>query len=419
VPACDVTLPSPKKMFEEVKNQLQECKRGLLVKDDNLRKLREQMKHLESFRFVLFHKVRALEDERDPLEEQVESLKSNVGHMYDEFVREFRQKQGLSGEFQDKKNLAVALQEENVKYSWQLTQLKKDGRRLLNEMEQVLHPDTCGQFEKLPMLMANVLAKHQHLLQWSAPTKEDAKDDKLSDPFENPSKEANIIEEMVIQRDLLFRKNQIAVGAASQSKASCATDVRRLTSENAALIAEMNTLRNERKQWQRSYKELEARTMAADAETKAKARVAGNKGGNESMHSTASAPNLGAASPAPGRKGSKTGTADTPYVRRKVVDQQEVYRRQQQKGKNQLPPMAGGQQANQNTTSSLQNTTQEKRFAQSLDDVQAGSRTMERQGFDVGNLRQGIGHLPLQGDPAPDAIGEVPESFPAADGIQS
>lgn len=412
-------LAQSQKMFEEVKNQLQECKRGLLVKDENLRKLREQMKHLESFRFVLFHKVRALEDERDPLEEQVESLKSNVGHMYDEFVREFRQKQGLSGEFQDKKNLAVALQEENVKYSWQLTQLKKDGRRLLNEMEQVLHPDTCGQFEKLPMLMANVLAKHQHLLQWSAPTKEDAKDDKLSDPFENPSKEANIIEEMVIQRDLLFRKNQIAVGAASQSKASCATDVRRLTSENAALIAEMNTLRNERKQWQRSYKELEARTMAADAETKAKARVAGNKGGNDSMQSTASAPNLGA-SATPDRKGSKNGTADTPYVRRKVVDQQEVYRRQTQKGKNQLPPMnQGAQQASPNTTSSLIQTTQEKRFTQSMDDVQAGSRTMERQGFDVGNLRAqaGIGHLPLQGDPAP--IEEVAEAFPAADGIQS
>jgi len=83
-------LSQSQKMFEEVKKQLQECKRGLLVKDDNLRKLREQMKHLESFRFVLFHKVRALEDERDPLEEQVENLKGSVSSMYDEFVREFR-----------------------------------------------------------------------------------------------------------------------------------------------------------------------------------------------------------------------------------------------------------------------------------------------------------------------------------------
>merc|ERR1711865_408070 len=118
------------KMFEEVKGQLTECKKGLLVKDVSLKALREQMKHLESFRFVLFHKVRALEDERDPLEEQVEKLKSNVSDMYDEFVLEFRQKQHLSSEFDVKKNLAVALQEENVRYRSLLTQLKKDGKRL-------------------------------------------------------------------------------------------------------------------------------------------------------------------------------------------------------------------------------------------------------------------------------------------------
>ena len=44
-----------------------------------------------------------------------------------------------------------------------------------------------------------------------------------------------------------------------------AQDVRRLTSENAALIAEMNLLRNERKSWQRSYKEMEARMMVTRA----------------------------------------------------------------------------------------------------------------------------------------------------------
>merc|ERR1719502_1490533 len=174
-------LAQSQKMFEEVKNQLQECKRGLLVKDDNLRKLREQMKHLESFRFVLFHKVRALEDERDPLEEQVELLKSNVGDMYDEFVREFRHKQDLSQEFQDKKNLAIALQEENVKLRAQLTQLKKDGRRIINDMEQVLHPDTSAQFASISKAMAQVVAKHQNLQQWTPP-KEDIPENAV-DPF--------------------------------------------------------------------------------------------------------------------------------------------------------------------------------------------------------------------------------------------
>jgi len=411
-------LRQSQKMFEEVKNQLQECKRGLLVKDDNLRKLREQMKHLESFRFVLFHKVRALEDERDPLEEQVELLKSNVGSMYDEFVREFRQKQDLSQEFADKKNLASALQDDNVKLRALLTQLKKDGRRLINEMEQVLHPDTSAQSENLTKQMAQVLHKHQHLVQW-APPKDDVPASGV-DPFADPGKEASIIQEMVTQRDLLFRKNQIAVGAASQSKRECAQDVRRLTSENAALIAEMNLLRNERKSWQRSYKELEARMMALDAENNAKARLAGKSTGpgatNDSLNRSTSAPTIdsskgSAAGAQPGKprsRGSAGAVADTPYVRRKVVDQQEVYRRQKVKGMNQLPPVA--------------QTVQEKRFTQSLDQVHAGRKAMERQGFDMGSLtQQAASHLPLQtaGIAEPDSDGAVEQgSFPAAEGIQ-
>merc|ERR1719199_1378802 len=124
------------------------------------------MKHLESFRFVLFRKVRALEEERDPLEEQVQKLKTNVGDMYNEFVREFRQKQDLNQDFEEKKDLATALQAENAKLRKQMTQLKKDGRRLLQDMEAVLHPDSCTQFESLPRNMADVCEKHKKLLQW-------------------------------------------------------------------------------------------------------------------------------------------------------------------------------------------------------------------------------------------------------------
>merc|ERR1719491_395022 len=399
-------------MFKEVKNQLQECKRGLLVKDDNLRKLREQMKHLERFRFVLFHKVRALEDERDPLEEQVERLKSNVGDMYDEFVREFRHKQDLSQEFQDKKNLAGALQGENVKLRAQLTQLKKDGRRLINEMEQVLHPDTCAEFAHMPKQIASVLAQHQHLLQW-APPKEDIPENAV-DPFADAGKEASIIEEMVIQRDLLFRKNQIAVGAASQSKRECAQDVRRLTSENAALIAEMNLLHKEKKAWQRSYKEMEAKMMATDAEINAKARMAG-----KDFPRSASAPGFdsskgsGAGNASAGQ--SARGAADTPYVRRKVVDQQEVYRRSKVKGANMLPPAPGASPpvhpSGGADNARTKPTTQEKRFTQSLDQVHAGRSQMERQGFDVGSLSRqaAAANLPLQ------ATGE--SGMAAAEGV--
>jgi hypothetical protein len=393
------------------------------------------MKHLESFRFVLFHKVRALEDERDPLEEQVERLKSNVGDMYDEFVREFRQKQNFIQDFATSKNLSSALQKENVKLRAMLTQLKKDGKRLLNDMEQVLHPDTSEAYESLPKLMAEVCEKNKHLNQWAPPEEDEETGGKeAADPFAEAGKEAAIIEEMATQRDLLFRKNQIAVSAAAQSKRECAQDVRRLTSENAALITEMNTLRNEQKSWKRSYKELEARMMAMEANETAKARVAGKAGGNETVLRNSSAPALNSSDkgPSPGStqkprsRGSAGGgaVADTPYVRRKVVDQQEVYRRQKVKGANQLPPVSQAFGMGAAADPRMQQTSQEKRFTQSLEQGHAGKRHMERQGFDVGNLSREAeaiaSHLPLQASrgPVDTEMTDVPESFPAAEEIQ-
>jgi hypothetical protein len=403
-------------MFEEVKKQLEECKRGLLVKDESLKNIREQMKHLESFRFVLFQKVKMLEEERDPLEDQVNKLKSSVGDMYNEFVREFRQKQHLNQDFNEKKNLATALQEENVKLRAHFTQLKKDGRKLLSEMEQVLHPDTCAQFEKLPKMMAAICEKNKKMAHW-APPKDDAPQD-APDPFTDPSKDANLIEELVIHRDLLFRKNQIAVGAASQSKRESALDVRRLTSENAQLIAEMNKLRTERKSWQRSYKELEAKLINADAENNAKARLAG-KSSPEGVNRSSSAPSLDPSkSPMPRAGGNSGGGAgETPYMKRKVIDQQELYRRQKVKGMNSLPPM------NQPTaTATMKPAPPDKRFTQTVDE---GRQQMERQGFDMGSLRTHAiaSNLPLHGmkaqDPAETGDTGEPVSFASAEEIQT
>merc|ERR1719262_341975 len=79
------------------------------------------------------------------------------------------------------------------------------------------------------------------------------------------------------------------------------------------------------------------------------------QGGGMGRH--ASAPDLGGASGGPptgsgggrGRGGRTTvgpgapDAANTPYVRRKVVDQQELFRRQRQKVQNQLPPPQGSQ----------------------------------------------------------------------------
>jgi hypothetical protein len=301
-----------------------------------------------------------------------------------------------------------------------MTQLKKDGRRLLSEMEQVLHPDTSAVFEKLPMMMAAVCEKYKRMSQW-APPKDDAGSDQI-DPFADGSKDASMMEELVVHRELLFRKNLIAVNAASQSQRQCSQDVRRLTSENAQLIAEMNILRNERQSWQRSYKELEARVIAMDAETSAKARHTGKPVSTDGIKRCSSAPTLDPSNKQMKRhsKNLPGGVADTPYVKRKMVDQQEIYHRHKMRGMNKLPPMT------QATSQSVAKVSpRERLITESLNEVPVGHRQLEKQGFNLGNLRthaQAIAsHLPLhvvdvqeEGDEADDVVG----SFQNAETIQ-
>lgn len=362
-------LQASQEMVEKVRAQLKERERSLKVKDESLNKLREQMKHLESFRFVLFHKVRALEEERDPLEVQVNSLKTSVREMYTEFVREFRQKQKLDHALSDKSMLSSSLQQENVELRAQLVQLKKDSRRMMQQVEQVLHPDTTQDYTQMPKKLQSVLEKHQKLLDWK-PSDEPA-DDQRNEAEANGKA---LIEEMGIQRDLLFRKKEVATAAAEQTKRECTQDVRKLTSENAQLIVEMNTLRAENRCYQRSCREMEANIMALRAKT----------GARGTLNQSASAPDVG------GREvkkvlpsGRPLASSETPYVRRKVVDQQEKYRRQQSRGVHQLPPIV---QRSSSPVSLRNSNPQEARFQQAMASFQAEMRYLQEQGLDVSNL---------------------------------
>jgi hypothetical protein len=383
--------------------------------------MREQMKHLESFRFVLFHKVRNLEEERDPLEKQVTSLKSSVREMYDEFVRQFRQKQQLDQQVNDKSDLSETLQKENVDLRSKLLQLRKDGRHLLQDAETVLHAETQKDFEQMHLRLREVLEKHKKLRDWAPPVAEEGED---GDWAEHAQKEASMIEEMVTQRNLQFRKTQIAQSKAVQIKSKSTLEMQRLIAENAQLITEMNTLRNEKQSYQRTCKdyedqimELKAKNMQATREAKSLAR---KLGGHSNLSRIESAPSLSGplggetpggadssggsarfarqASPSGGQNGSQNG--QTPYMRRKVVDQQEQSRRQRQKQLNQLPPLQpspGSAEsgapaapapaaAGAGSSGRSRPNAQEKRFSQTLESVQADRRQMEQQGFQVGQL---------------------------------
>mmetsp|Transcript_26950 Transcript_26950/g.48715 ORF Transcript_26950/g.48715 Transcript_26950/m.48715 type:complete len:1443 (+) Transcript_26950:61-4389(+) len=368
-------LQASQEMADKVRAQLKERERSLKVKDEALYKLREQMKHLESFRFVLFHKVRALEEERDPLEEQVNSLKTSVREMYSEFVREFRQKQKLDQLLSDKSTLSNALQAENVQLQEHLVQLKKDGRRMLQDVEAVVHAENTADYVNMGKKLEAVCDRHQKLAAWKPP---------VDDPGNEPRTEADLkkgtalMEEMAQQRDLLFRKKEMASASAEQAKRECASDIRKLTSENAALIAEMNTLRTENRSYLRSCKEMEAKIMAM------------KNPGQTAISQTASAPDLGggAAKNRVPPSGRPLPSSDTPYVRRKIVDAQEQYRRARQKQANQLPPVSQQSSSPMARMRRAEPTSEEARFAQSMEGMQAQRNHMENQGFNMSKLHE-------------------------------
>lgn len=240
---------------------------------------------------------------------------------------------------------------------------------MMQQVEQVLHPDTTQDYTQMPKKLQSVLEKHQKLLDWK-PSDEPA-DDQRNEAEANGKA---LIEEMGIQRDLLFRKKEVATAAAEQTKRECTQDVRKLTSENAQLIVEMNTLRAENRCYQRSCREMEANIMALRAKT----------GARGTLNQSASAPDVG------GREvkkvlpsGRPLASSETPYVRRKVVDQQEKYRRQQSRGVHQLPPIV---QRSSSPVSLRNSNPQEARFQQAMASFQAEMRYLQEQGLDVSNL---------------------------------
>merc|ERR1712224_1021166 len=99
------------------------------------------------------------------------------------------------------------------------------------------------------------------------------------------------------------------------------------------------------------------------------------------------------------------GGNQTPYMKRKIMDQQEVGRRQLQQKMNQLPPLSQpgaptGDGAAPKKRSGNGSNTQEKRFSQTLDSVQASRSAMERQGFAVGELGGAEADAPTQTETA-------------------
>jgi len=269
-----------------------------------------------------------------------------------------------------------------------LARLRRDGQRLLQDVEGVLYADTVVAAEQMPKRLAAVLDSHKQLSQWAKPAslEKEAKEPAWDD---TEAKNIQILQEMVSHRELLFRKNQTFEALSNQSKRDCAQDLRRLASENAFLISEINRLREEKTSYQRHSKEMEATLMALEK---------GKSVDEPSMRSRSeSAPDLKAQTSGNGVAGTAGPTkklsrpTGTPFMRRKVLDQQRHQLHRQKQLMNHLPPMnpGGGQRQLASDVKRI-SSVQEKRFAQTMDSVQKGRQSLERQGFDVERLSQAV-----------------------------
>lgn len=368
--------------FRKGQISLKERDEVIKIKDESIQKLRDQQKHLESFRFVLFHKVQTLEEQRDPLEDQVNSLRQSVKDMYAEFVREFREKQTLEQRLNDKTSMAGALQNENIALRGQNQLTKRDLQRLFQDLQEIL---SSFDYETLMRRLQGVIAKYEHKMSGKKTKKADEEEAATADETSETMPLA--MTEMQRQRDVLLKKCRAIADANVHVNAERSLDFKRMTSENSQLIAEMNQLRVEKGSYKRRVNEMETRLQQYERD------ASGPPGG---LSHSSSAPNLPQSSMrSPEMRRQRLGDqASTPFVRRRMQVDDDTAHRQRQKELNQLPPVDPGSPPDPKPSPGSRRkrdlaraSPAERELRDVLTSMAAQTESMEKQGFQMDRLR--------------------------------
>ncbi|CAD7930848.1 unnamed protein product [Amoebophrya sp. A25] len=373
-------------MFRKAQEQLKDREKVIRVKDEALQKLRSNQKHLESFRYVLFHKVQTLEKERDPLEQQVTELKDSVQGMYQEMVQDLRKKQALETRNAEKHFKIQNLVGESNVLARNLKATKKDFKNFITELTGALdiHAPAGGDASqtnnkdptRLISQLKDVVGRYEGKVNIYRGTQELAEEEKRTGL---PA----ITDEAIRQRDHLMEKSRAMSDATKFEQQLRARDTARFTNDNSELILEMNRLRLEKTQKDRKITELEKSMYALSSEGVGGSVMSGMPSSllDNSLHNGSS------------RRGNGSMMASTPYVQRREKDEANKQRVQKRKDGNQLPPKivtkAGGSQLT--ASKELHNSSQML-------------HSFEKEGFQVDKLRQS---LPFEG---------VHEMSPAFDG---
>merc|ERR1719359_1784293 len=230
--------------FQRSIEQLQSKEESIKQRDHNIQRLKDSQKHLEGFRYVLFHKVKDLEEERGPLGSQVESLHESVREMDAEFVRAFKSKQAVETRLAE---LSVEVTELQGS-----TQLER-GRRLQSEkMKHAIRDD-----------LTEVLYEHDmkslknRLLEWM----DKYGRFKVVGGGIDPVTLQGITDEVERQRKALKSKTLQLADNLMRVKHERATRMDAMVTHNSGIITDIETLRADRKVTEKKVSTLQERII--------------------------------------------------------------------------------------------------------------------------------------------------------------
>merc|ERR1719379_1331545 len=251
--------------IERFQNSLETLQRKedvIKQKDHQIQRLKDSQKHLEGFRYVLFHKVQDLEDERAPLGQQVESLRDSVKEMDAEFVTAFRGKQKLEGRLKELSEQVVSLQTQTQHTRGSKLQAEKATHRIYSDLCEVL----------LAADMVELKARLQGVLDVYGPKYAN----KIPDV--DPKKMEAITEEIQKQRIALKKKSTRMNEEAENVKLQRHHDMSKMVDRNMKLIEGIEELRAEKRTYEKKVELLGERLIELKNTKKRISRVRREKG---------------------------------------------------------------------------------------------------------------------------------------------
>lgn len=239
--------------LKEMEKEMERREDVIKKKENTIKELRSLHVHLQNFRFVLDQKIKALKDERQPMESQLASLQSHIKNLFGELLEEEStkgeqntKKQALQKKITDKLQENCILREKMLEARYRISQFRKELGALLDlsDIDEVIR--------KLKIIYLNYVGE------------EDLKPKQSKSPtYKDLYLQAkkidcqNVKDEVDLQNNKIKLLHHKMVKDKEHYEESKNTEMRFKQKENNLLIEECNKLRDEKIALERMRSHLE------------------------------------------------------------------------------------------------------------------------------------------------------------------